>query len=318
MILIISEESDESTNDVLEWIRHLGHKFVRLNKESECTFDFLVMDNRNVNFTISNNKNKINLNEIKSYWFRRGTINLRNTNINIPIKRELYEQLYQERFFLLDFIFFTAENKRNLGNYYTSTVSKLKSLYFADLSGLKIPKTYIATNKNDLEKIIENKEPIITKSIQDNPNIKIQDNSYFVYTENITKKNLNKYKNKFFPSLIQKNIKKKYELRIFYIDGKCYTMAIFSQADKQTKTDFRKYNFKNPNRNVPYKLPKEMVLKIKKFMNFMNLNTGSIDMIVTPNDEYVFLEVNPVGQFGMVSQPCNYYLEKKIAEYLIN
>jgi hypothetical protein len=32
----------------------------------------------------------------------------------------------------------------------------------------------------------------------------------------------------------------------------------------------------------------------------------------------VFLEVNPTGQYGMVSDPCNYYLDKKIAEYLID
>jgi D-alanine-D-alanine ligase-like ATP-grasp enzyme len=51
-------------------------------------------------------------------------------------------------------------------------------------------------------------------------------------------------------------------------------------------------------------------------MNKLDLNCGSIDMIVTPKNEYVFLEVNPVGQFGMVSYPCNYNLEKKIAEYL--
>ena len=52
-------------------------------------------------------------------------------------------------------------------------------------------------------------------------------------------------------------------------------------------------------------------------MKYVNLNTGSIDMIVTKENEYIFLEVNPVGQFGMVSQPCNYYLEKKITEYLM-
>jgi hypothetical protein len=39
---------------------------------------------------------------------------------------------------------------------------------------------------------------------------------------------------------------------------------------------------------------------------------------MTKKGEYVFLEVNPIGQFGMVSAPCNYNLEKKIAQYLIN
>jgi D-alanine-D-alanine ligase-like ATP-grasp enzyme len=53
-------------------------------------------------------------------------------------------------------------------------------------------------------------------------------------------------------------------------------------------------------------------------MDNFNLNTGSIDIIKDNNGEYIFLEVNPVGQFGMTSIPCNFYLEKKIAEYLIS
>ena len=52
-------------------------------------------------------------------------------------------------------------------------------------------------------------------------------------------------------------------------------------------------------------------------MKKLKLETGSLDFIKTTDDRLVFLEVNPVGQFGMVSSPCNYYLEKKIAEYLI-
>jgi len=51
-------------------------------------------------------------------------------------------------------------------------------------------------------------------------------------------------------------------------------------------------------------------------MKKINLDNGSIDIIVDNNGKYYFLEINPVGQFGMVSIPCNYYLEKKIANYL--
>lgn len=51
-------------------------------------------------------------------------------------------------------------------------------------------------------------------------------------------------------------------------------------------------------------------------MTKVEMNSGSIDMIVTLNNNYVFLEVNPVGQFWQVSYLCNYYLEKKIAHYL--
>ena len=95
-------------------------------------------------------------------------------------------------------------------------------------------------------------------------------------------------------------------------------MAIFSQEDKQTVIDFRNYNDQIPNRYVPYKLPHNIEDKIDKFMHKMNLDTGSIDMIVTPDLKYIFLEVNPVGQYDMVSVPCNYYLHKKIAQTISN
>ncbi len=46
----------------------------------------------------------------------------------------------------------------------------------------------------------------------------------------------------FSPSLIQGYVEKKYELRIFYLNGECFASAIFSQLDEQTKIDFRNYN----------------------------------------------------------------------------
>ena len=59
-----------------------------------------------------------------------------------------------------------------------------------------------------------------------------------------------------------------------------------------------------------------MEKKLTLLMKKMNLNCGSIDMIKSKEGEYVFLEINSVGQFGMVSRPCNYYLEEKVADFL--
>ena len=53
-------------------------------------------------------------------------------------------------------------------------------------------------------------------------------------------------------------------------------------------------------------------------MKLLNLNSGSLDLIRAADGKYVFLEINPVGQFGMVSYPCNYNIEKEIAIALTN
>lgn len=94
-------------------------------------------------------------------------------------------------------------------------------------------------------------------------------------------------------------------------------MAIFSQEDQQTEVDFRNYNFEKPNRTVPFLLPIDLQEKLIQLMKNLHLKSGSIDMVLTEEGDYVFLEVNPVGQFGMVSSPCNYELSKLIAETLI-
>ncbi|NJO18575.1 MAG: hypothetical protein HC877_23460 [Thioploca sp.] len=72
-----------------------------------------------------------------------------------------------------------------------------------------------------------------------------------------------------------------------------------------------------PNRNVPFQLPDNIINRLRKLTQELNLNTSSIDLIYDLDDELVFLEVNPSGQFDMVSHPCNYKLDKRIAEKLI-
>lgn len=106
---------------------------------------------------------------------------------------------------------------------------------------------------------------------------------------------------------------------MFYLSGRCYSMVILSQDSVYTETDFRKPILNNSlNRKLPYVLPKSIEDKITLLMDKLLLNTGSIDLIVDSENEYYFLEVNPVGQVLMTSVPCNYYLDKLVALSLIN
>jgi glutathione synthase/RimK-type ligase-like ATP-grasp enzyme len=92
---------------------------------------------------------------------------------------------------------------------------------------------------------------------------------------------------------------------------------MFTQNNSQTQIDFRKYCYKRPSRSVPYRLPEAVEFRLHELMKVLQLKTGSIDLVRTTDGRYVFLEVNPVGQFGMVSGPCNYHLERKVAELLV-
>lgn len=66
-----------------------------------------------------------------------------------------------------------------------------------------------------------------------------------------------------------------------------------------------------------YVLPKEINVKLRMLMKKMNLHFGAIDMIVTPSGDYVFLEINPSGQWGWIEVLTKMPISEAIAEILM-
>jgi glutathione synthase/RimK-type ligase-like ATP-grasp enzyme len=191
----------------------------------------------------------------------------------------------------------------------------LLSLICAASAGLKIPATILTTKKQDAIQFTEQNQAI-TKAIHNLFTIHYDGLFSAVGTTVASHCHIDSLDHCFFPTLFQKNIEKEYELRIFFIGNRFFPMAIFSSLDEQTRVDFRNYNRLKPNRCVPFILPDHIEDQLNNFVKLMELDTGSIDMIVTKDNEFIFLEVNHIGQFDWLSDNCNYYVEKEIADYL--
>jgi len=320
MILIISTHLGEYTTDlVIDWLDFKKIKYKRINGVD------LLKGNLKIDFNcveVSIKDETINLSDINTFWFRRllpynyflseyGVLT-KNKNLNIELIRNIQSEYNRIR----DFISFFYKEKNWLSQIDGSSLNKIEVLHNAKQLGLMIPNSIITTSKNEIIKFRKKYANIIVKSISEALGLPIDNEAFISYTYSISNSDMDNLPEFFYPSLIQENIDKDYELRIFYLSGSFYSMAIFSQNDEQTKTDFRVYNKEKPNRNVPFILPKNIEVKLDLLMKKMNLNCGSIDMIKSENGEYVFLEINPIGQFGMVSKPCNYFLEEKVACFL--
>jgi len=80
MILILSDDSDFSTNVVIDWIHYLGGKSIRLNDNDIVHISSLSISsdgNSHFKATISGDKKKEYIllsNNISSYWYRRGPV----------------------------------------------------------------------------------------------------------------------------------------------------------------------------------------------------------------------------------------------------
>jgi hypothetical protein len=139
----------------------------------------------------------------------------------------------------------------------TSSPNKLISLLAAKSAGLKIPKTIVTGSKKTLKKQ-QVSENIITKNIGEAKTLYQAGKGFSTYTSIVEKTFIDKLPEKFTPSKFQENIDKVYEIRSFILENEIYSMAIFSQLDSQTATDFRQYNKIKPNRNVPINYQKAL------------------------------------------------------------
>lgn len=325
MVLIISDEIDQTTNIVIDWLISTGVKSLRINSNTFFeSINIEIVSNDNIHIELCNIVgDKISLDNIKSFWYRKGDLNydfsLFSDNIKNGLKKGTLNHLINEWVTLKEFIIQNLSKKdRHIGDFFEKYTNKLDYLCLASECGFLIPHTYICNSKENIFNILERnkKKRFITKSIQDIFNLVYDNKSIYTYTSEVTKDDIKKLPDLFFPSLLQEKIDKKFELRIFFLNEQIFPMAIFSQLDEMTKIDYRNYNIKKPNRCVPYSLSATLKKQLEGFIEKSKLNTGSIDIIVTKSDEFYFLEVNPSGQFGDLSYNCNYNIEKKIANYL--
>lgn len=325
MILILSKSNHEgSTEDIIDWLKYKGALFKRLNGA-----DFYEnLSIKDLSFEI----NDLDLDQVKVVWYRRwmdeeffstitSEMSLRNDHlvslhINLSRETKVLKQYFDLSLRHVPWVTFPEEIQ----------INKLDVLNKAKKIGIKFPPTLVTTSKKVLEKFKETHLRIISKPISDvvifnNLDYSTEGHPHSDYysskTIEVDSDLIEGLEPNFFPSLFQKLIEKEYEIRCFFLDSIFYAMAIFSQLDSKTSLDFRNYNEEKPNRRVPYILPNWLESKLRLLIKKVGLTTGSIDLIKGNDGEYYLLEINPIGQFGMTSSPCNYYIEEIIADKLI-
>lgn len=319
MILIVSQYSDFATSQVINWLQYFGKKFIRINGDGNYRF-LEISQNRLV---IKMNGKLYNLLDCNNYWYRRDGISSWNLNTNIDYilhKSKLLQfmrhPIKQEINVIKSHIYNQIEEKIGyqncVGRFVNRSVNKLDVLQKARKIGLLVPQSVILTSKQQIKPLL-NDYNLVTKATSESIYDSDDNYRYISYTTEIDLEESTSLPPEFMASLFQEKIDKKFELRIFYLKGKFYPSVIFSQESNDGKIDCRR----NSNcRYLPYNLPKDIADKLHVLMKSIKQKTGSIDMVVDKNNNYIFLEVNPVGQFVAYGEFCNYYLDREMAKIL--
>jgi len=310
MIVIFSFPGDTITNKIIDWLKFYNINFQRIHLENEDFRNIEIHFKKKINLFLNlKNGERLDISKV-DFFIVRGV----GFNFDIKISKStvlpesLYKHYINKEFNSLVNFFYKEVNKKSIGCFYTGQdFDKLTQLKIAQELKLDIPKTLITSEKNKILKSLRGN--LITKAIYDNVAIEDENN---LYVQRVQKLNVEKLETSFFPSLVQEEIIKDYEVRSFYLNGFFYSISICSNKGEVDLRD--NYNISKYNR---YELPGLLKLKLDRLMKKLNLVSGSIDLIKS-NGKYFFLEVNPTGQYDWVSVFGYHDLHHKIVKFLIS
>ncbi|MDD3139747.1 MAG: hypothetical protein PHX08_12340 [Lachnospiraceae bacterium] len=183
--------------------------------------------------------------------------------------------------------------------------NKVFQLLYAEKNGLSIPRSFIGNSNKRASDFLGTKsiiKPLTTgKLIRTNKTEIYQTNYFTEFDDDIAKT----------PIYLQEYENKKYEVRLTYINRFFFTVRI----DSEDKLDWRK-NYHGLKYSV-IECPKHIANLCVMLLESFDLKFGAFDFIVNEHEEWIFLEVNPNGQWQWLEEILKLPISEKIIKYLI-
>ena len=118
------------------------------------------------------------------------------------------------------------------------------------------------------------------------------------------------------PMVFQEKIEKQLELRATVVGKQVFCAAIDSNAHDNMGTDWRKRGADTLDQWFAYELPEKIQDQLVLLTQRLGIHYGAVDIILTPDNRYKFLEINPCGEFYWMDHFTGLGICHSIAELL--
>jgi glutathione synthase/RimK-type ligase-like ATP-grasp enzyme len=146
--------------------------------------------------------------------------------------------------------------------------------------------------------------------------IEVAEGRFGIYTRRLTPRDIELLETAIpCPIIVQREIPKEFDIRATVVGRKVFAVAIDSQTDPEAKIDWRR----TENPDLPHqihKLPGRMENLLITLTHELGLSFAAIDLILSPDGEYFFLEVNPSGQWLWVEDKTGLPISDAVADWL--
>lgn len=193
---------------------------------------------------------------------------------------------------------------------------KLRQLRLAAELGLRVPRTLVTNDPDEVRAFRAEVGPLVTKMLTP-LSVSMGRSELFVHTSLVRDEDLADLDGlRFSPMVFQEHVEKRVELRVACVGTRCLAGAIDASRSEQGQVDWRRAR-PDEVRWTAGEVPTSIASSLGELLARLGLAYGAADLIQTPAGEHVFLELNPSGEWGMLERDLELPISEALADELL-
>ncbi|EMA14668.1 MvdC/MvdD family ATP grasp protein [Haloarcula marismortui] len=314
MILILSNKYDVSVDFIIKELQDRDYPYLRLNTEDLAELE-VTTKLPDFDVIVEKQGKKVNLTEeVGSVWYRRPGEPFEFVDEEnkpdlgtIEYVKEQWSAWLQSLETLPDatWVNFPETNRR--------MESKIRQLRLADDIGFNTPNTVVTNSSEKVEELFEGRETVISKALS-SPLISEKDQDKFVFSTQLDEPpSENDDSVSVCPTIFQEALLPKIDYRVTVIGDTVLPVKIEGEKGDMP-VDWR--TEKEDVQFIQTDLPRSVEQLCREYVSEAGLLFGAIDL-VERDGEFVFLEINPNGEWGWLQKPWDVPVAENLTELLI-
>lgn len=195
--------------------------------------------------------------------------------------------------------------------------NKGRQLAAARACGLAIPPTLVSNRPDAVRAFWHAQGGDVVAKMLTPYSISMNADTPFVYTSRIAEADLDALDGlRQSPMVFQRRVPKAYELRVIVVGDRAFAGKIDATGSARGATDWRRASVGEVSWQ-PAELDAALTRRMCAVVRRLGLVYGAADVIITPEGEPVFLEVNPSGEWGMIEMQLGAPIAAALAESLL-
>ena len=320
MLLILSEPTDEHVTYVEKLLRRRGAEYVvfdpadlparaELSLEYEAAGAFRCL--------LRTAERTIDLDRVRAVWYRRPNPPVPPAEVT---DKRIREYVAAECHTFVHSAWDTLGGRWLPGrpSFIRRAEIKTLQLRLASELGFELPPTLVTNSPADFLDFYRRHNGQVVYKLLGPSFIKYAGDEFVRFTEVVSKRDVAYAQSvRSCPVIFQAYVPKRMELRVTVVGREVFPAEIHSQQTNRTRHDWRRYDF-GKTLYQEHDLPSEVRARCLQLVERLGLCYGAIDLVVTPDGRYVFLEINPNGQYLWVEYATGMPISEAICDLLLS